>query len=108
MADHYKGLCPECITYGDISLDFAILSPIELPEDDKSPYISLALMDENRRIWWDEIVQCEDGMRIAMIRLPENVGFIPRWVIDFQNGGILDPVSLREAHLKSSVTEHVV
>lgn len=91
-----KGLCPICLENNIISMDFALLTPLNADES-KGPHISLALMDDEKNIWWDEVVETEKGLYITLVRLPKNCGFIPRWLVDFGENALLDPITRENA-----------
>lgn len=82
-----KGFCPVCMKY-----EFAKLIPVS---DDESigPGISIALMDSDRDLWWDELIDTDEGPYIALVKLPPNCGFIPRWLVDFKQAALIDPLT---------------
>jgi hypothetical protein len=104
MSNTYDGLCLSCLENNVISVDFALLTPLKGTES-KGPHISLALMDGQKNIWWDEVVETEEGLYLTLVMLPENCGFIPRWLVDFKESALLDPVTRENALTISEVKE---
>lgn len=72
--------------------ELAVQTPVE-HEALKEPHINLAYI-EGQFLWWDEISQVEDTMIVTCVKLPENVGFIPRYLFDLDQREFIDPTNM--------------
>lgn len=83
--------CPIC-KHGELAQQAPVTNP-ELRE----PHISLAYLD-GKCLWWDEVSLAEAGDEeipiVTFVKLPENVGFIPRYLFDVEDKVFIDPTDM--------------
>lgn len=82
-----QGQCPICYA-GQL----AVQTPVQ-HEQLKEPHINLAYI-EGSFIWWDEISLLNDTPIVTCVKLPENVGFIPRYLFDLEDKVFIDPTDM--------------